>query len=219
MGRNPVLAISGLLGCLAVLLGATESCAQPAVEKDDEQVLPSPFHPQEHDNWCWAASGQMVMEYLGDPSKDYTQCAQVDKKLNKQGACSPPTGDPFQQWRQIYDVTGWPQFDQFGFTAKSTESRPDKFLSWQEIKQQIQSKRPFCFTIEWLQLGGHMVVVRGYRVSGGDREVLIYDPYPPKIGRDDIHIPYEIFCDNPEGLSGYAPYHHWRDYYDITKAP
>ena len=64
---------------LAVLI--LTGCCKPALVGD----LPVTLHPQETGMWCWAASGQMVMDYLGtSPS----QCTQANNRFGRTDCCT-----------------------------------------------------------------------------------------------------------------------------------
>src|SRR5262245_39166916 len=61
------------IGTLAMGVEAPPAGAQvkapqvkpPEVKPPDRWTLPVPLRAQETELWCWAATGQMTMEYLG----------------------------------------------------------------------------------------------------------------------------------------------------------
>ncbi len=154
--------------------------------------------PSGDDQWCWAASGEMVMDFLG---VDVTQCDQANQRFNQTTCCqsSPPIACV---------QTGWPEFDEYDFTFEKTNHA---HLCWDQIVNQISNERaPFCFTKKWTGNGGHMLVVYGYLEIDGERSLLVHDPLPVNVGTSSI-IPYE------EYISG-ADFTHWNDYYQIRLA-
>lgn len=185
-------------------------CCKPALIG----ALPVTLHPQETENWCWAASGQMVMDYLGH---DVTQCVQANNRFGRNDCCNidlcPLPTEPAPPWPQPCDCVcgGWPEFDKYGFSFKITNDAP---LSWHDLRKQISDepgckKKPFCFTWHWPGTGGHMMVAKGYFTLEGTDYVVVLDPWPPCVG-DEYIITYDDYCESP------GDHTHWNDYYDIT---
>lgn len=164
------------------------------------------MHPQETDVWCWAASGQMVMDYLGH---DVHQCTQADNRFGRTDCCNQPVPDGCVQ-------TGWPEFTKYNFTYVKTSDAP---LTWETLKSEISTgnkcgNRPFCFTWKWTGPGGggHVMVAVGYQtitlLTGPLDLVEIIDPLPVNQGTHKW-ISYSAY------VSG-AYYAHWDDYYRVT---
>jgi hypothetical protein len=154
------------------------------------------MRPQHTDMWCWAASSQMCLEFLGGT---VIQCDEADHQFTRSDCCNNPVPIPCI-------LGGWPEFDHYGFSADITN---DAALSWNEIKEQICRKKPIAFTWHWTGSGGHMMVLHGYQVIAGVEYVAISDPLPVDNG-DQRLITYE------EYVSG-STHTHWNDYYNITK--
>lgn len=147
--------------------------------------------------WCWAASGEMVMDFLG---VNVTQCDQANRRFGMTDCCSTPVPDGCVQG-------GWPEFDKYGFTfAKTSYSA----LSWNQIVEEIGQQRPFAFTWAWDGGGGHMMVIYGYAELDGVRYVMVHDPWPPNQGATRT-IPYDDYVAGP----GYS---HWDDYFAVRRA-
>lgn len=159
------------------------------------------LHPQETSLWCWAASGQMVMDYLGH---NVTQCIQANNRFGR-------TDCPCEQCTNSVANPpcvsgGWPEFDKYGFHFKTTSHAP---LNWNQIRKQIYcSKMPFAFSWAWIGGGGHMMVARGYSTQDGINYVAILDPWQPCVGEEKI-ITYD------EYNARLGDHTHWNDYYDI----
>lgn len=150
--------------------------------------------------WCWAASAQMIMSYMGT---NVNQCIQANNRFSRTDCCtispcpSPPNSHPC--------VTGgWPEFGKYGFTFNTSGA-----LSWAALKGQIDAGKPIAFSWGWDGGGGHMMVVNGYKTWGPFSWVHVLDPWAPCNG-DSYYITYDAFVDG----SGYS---HWTDYYNITK--
>jgi hypothetical protein len=180
--------------CCSLIAVVLASCCTPEVAK----TLPVALRDQETSMWCWAASGEMTMEYLG--AGDIQQCDEANKRFGRTDCCNNPVpGDCVQG--------GWPEFAKYGFTASHTT---DTALSWGAVRTQIYCRgKPFAFTWHWTGGGGHMMVARGYMTVEGTNYVYRNNPLPVGIGTADI-ISYDTYVSG----SGHT---HWDDYYDITK--
>ncbi len=191
-----------LVGC--AILAITGCCIPKPLES-----LPVTLHPQETRMWCWAASGQMVMDYLGH---DVSQCVQANNRFGRTDCCD---GGPCPFPNCVSG--GWPEFEKYGFTCKITS---DAALSWVDLKRQISTstcclQKPFCFTWHSTFGGGHMMVAIGYMTivsafpSFEIDLVEVLDPWPPCVG-DHYFITYDWYVESP------GHHTHWNDYYDVT---
>ncbi|MFH2045400.1 MAG: papain-like cysteine protease family protein [Pseudomonadota bacterium] len=179
-------------------------CCNPAVIGS----LPVQLHSQETSMWCWAASSQMIMDYLGH---DVDQCVQANNRFNRNDCCNidlcPP---PTQSTAHACVTGGWPEFDKYGFAFKTTSNAA---LSWEDLKEQISNesyckKRPFAFSWHWIGGGGHMMVAKGYMTLEGTNYVVILDPWAPCAGDEQI-VTYDYY------VQSLGHHTHWNDYYDI----
>jgi hypothetical protein len=189
MHRLVIIVVIGVVGALA----GCECQCDPAIIGSQAVTL----RPQETDMWCWAASGEMVMDFLGT---DVSQCDEANKRFGRSDCCdSPVPGDCVNG--------GWPEFDKYGFTYTTTS---DAALSWAQLREQIYcKKKPFAFSWHSDGGGGHMMVVIGYVTVDKTNYVTINDPWAPNVG-DQRVITYDDYVDG----DGYS---HWNDYYDVTK--
>ena len=175
-------------------------CNRPPISS-----LPATLHPQETSMWCWAASGQMVMDYLGH---NVTQCVQANKRFNRNDCpcsqCTSPVSNP------PCVEGGWPEFGKYGFTFQTTSNAP---LTWDSLRDEVANaqycgKRPFAFSWHWPEGGGHMMVVNGYVTVQGTNYVSILDPWAPCQGDARI-ITYDFYNTSP------GDHTHWDDYYNV----
>jgi len=121
--------------CLGLLGSVTSAVAQPAPAAGGPAEVPSNIkivppivlrplikvhhavlHWQETPQWCWAASGQMVMEEAG--TRTVPQCYEANQALGRTDCCSCPTPAACVQ-------PGWPQWSTWGFNNKTANP-----LSW-----------------------------------------------------------------------------------------
>lgn len=178
---------------LSVVVLATVSCCKPGLIGSQPVAL----RPQETNMWCWAASGQMSMEFLGH---NVNQCTQANNRFGRADCCNSPTPNACVQG-------GWPEFGKYGFSFNTTSNSP---LSWAQLKDQIYcKKKPIAYSWHWNGGGGHMMVLIGYVTVDGVDYVTINDPWAPNVGDQRI-LTYDAY------VSG-AGYTHWNDYYDITR--
>jgi hypothetical protein len=164
------------------------------LDPSNTSSLPVNLYPQQTNSWCWAASGEMVMSYLGGMT---SQCEQANQRFGRTDCCNTPTPTACIQG-------GWPEFAKYGFTYNTGGA-----LSWDAVKGQIDVRRtPFAFSWGWDGGGGHMMVLTGYKVINGQNWVSINDPWSPHTGSQrDI-----LYSDYVDG----AGYSHWTDYYNVA---
>ncbi len=186
-------------GLLVVLAPPREGPAATACDPPSTRVLPVELIPQEHDNWCWAATAQMVMNAVGnDP---VPQCEQLAAALDKEACCQNPTA---------CDEPGWPEFWKFGYSA--TVIPEGTALTWAQIQDQIACQgKPFVWAYRYPnKCRAHMVVVVGYRTTRqGVKSLKCLDPSPTGTGAS-WYITYEAYTNGYAGV-------HWRHYLDVTK--
>jgi hypothetical protein len=189
--RDRMLVIATVCFVSPVLLGGC--CCTPAVIGSQ----PITLRPQQTAMWCWAASGEMIMDFLGT---DVTQCDQANKRFGRTDCCNSPVPGGCVQG-------GWPEFAKYDFDFKNTTDAP---LTWAQVRDQIYcDKKPFAVTWHWNGGGGHMMVAIGYVTIDGVNYVTINDPWAPNVG-DQRTITYDAYVNG-------AGYTHWDDYYDVTK--
>ena len=171
--------------------------------------LPVPLHAQETSMWCWAASGQMVMGYLGTA---VSQCTQANART---GATNCPCNQcgPNPQPNPACVTGGWPDFNRYGFDAVRTHNAA---VSWATLQQELSNNpgcgdRPIAFSWAWSGGGGHVMVAIGYSSVSGTNYVSIKDPWAPCEGDARI-VTYAAYVAG----SGYT---HWDDFYQIHRRP
>jgi len=168
-------------------------CCNPEPLKSLSMTL----RPQETGMWCWAASGEMCMDFLGT---DVQQCDEANKRFGRTDCCNSPVPNACING-------GWPEFDKYNFSASRTS---DTALTWTQLTEQIYCKnKPIAYSWHWSGGGGHMMVARGYATIDGTNYVYINDPWAPNVGDQRI-ITYTAYVSG----SGYT---HWDDFYDIAK--
>lgn len=188
MNRHLTL-IFGLF-CLLVISG----CCNPK----PTFTLDVTLRPQQTSMWCWAASAQMCMQFLG---VTVNQCTQANNEFGRSDCCNTPTPGACVNG-------GWPEFAKYGFNSTRTSNSA---LSWDQVKKEIYcSKRPFAFSWHWPGGGGHMMAVIGYVELGENHQVLVNDPWAPNVGNTTF-MSYDWYVAAP------GDHTHWDDFYQIVK--
>src|SRR5260221_13564688 len=79
--------------CVLIGLAVLAPASAPGQEACQERILSLRFSPPagHANNWCWAASGQMIMELLGEGPKKTCQCRQAEQVLGGKGGCVTPS--------------------------------------------------------------------------------------------------------------------------------
>jgi Papain-like cysteine protease AvrRpt2 len=182
------------LPAYSLIVLVLSGCCRPDPNSSSQNVN---LRAQETSMWCWAASGQMVMEFLG---ANVRQCDEANKRFGLNDCCNSPAPNQC--------VTGgWPEFAKYGFTFQKTADAP---LSWEQVKYQIDClRKPFAFAWHWNGGGGHMMVATGYVEIDGVNYVSVNDPWPPNMG-DHYTKSYDNYVSGPDHT-------HWDDYYGVTK--
>jgi hypothetical protein len=208
-GRS-VSKIAVLVGFVSLML-FLEGC-QTQVVGPGGVVLPSKYRipdanlakpiAQLQSNWCWAASGEMVLSWR---RHRVGQCDQANLYPHKGiPTCCPE--DPHCNAGHFPDKSFAPGKTDY----KRNRSTP---LPPEVIQEEIASNRPFIFS--WKDCDkncgptptGHMMVLVGYEVIG-DRVVFdVLDPWPPHEGGNIPRVNYDQFVAFKPGQS------HWDDFY------
>lgn len=203
---------TAIIGCCQKLSIAQTSPRAAHCTPADSLDLNVPLNAQETPVWCWNASGQMIMNFLG-ASPPISQCKSATLYIGGQPDCC-------SQPRPAKCITtGWPVFTSYGFSFRQTR---DSALSFTDLTTQIAcNKAPVAFTWHWIvngrDSGGHIMVARGFLTEGGREFVNVNNPWPPPQydpknpnGGDQGFILYEDYVSGPD-------HRHWVDFYDISK--
>ena len=180
-------------GLLLTLLASGCGCCPP----DNIGSVAVGLRGQETSQWCWAASGQMVMAYFGT---SVTQCDEANKRFGRSDCCNKPTPG-------ACIMGGWPEFDKYGYKFDVTS---DAALTWAQVKDQIYcQKKPFAFSWHWIGGGGHMMVATGYATIANVHYVCVNNPLP--VGQGDQ------YCHTYDEYVSGSDHTHWNDYYNVAK--
>jgi hypothetical protein len=158
--------------------------------------LPVPIIGQSQSNWCWAATGKMVMQYLGG---GVSQCQQANDALFTSGCCQNPAS---------CNQPSYPHWSTYNFSVSKTPF--GAALTFGQLKAEIDANRPVAFEWRWIGGGGHIMVATGaFWDNYGSPYVIVNDPSPVGYGSQRI-IPYSTY------VLAYD-HTHGQDHYNIRK--
>lgn len=223
---------SGVALVGAVVLSATPASAREACQ---ERTLGLRYAPQAGRSWCWAASGQMVMELLGEPPGRACQCRQAQAVLGVAGCCDAPGSClPAARVPAGCDAPRWPAFverpEAYGFEYRTTcdalPGRQDdpacvaRPIGWRALTVEICAGRPVIASFRSPGSDvGHTLVVKGFSTHAG-RRVLLVDPArlcPP--GRDcEGELDEGFWVTYDEYATGWDGREHWVDFHGIRRS-
>jgi hypothetical protein len=193
LARLVILLACALPGCYAGMPGSYR-----AVE----------LHGQQTASWCWAATNEMLSEFVGSRIR---QCDQANTLFprGRSDCCS--GGCPKSE---ACNMPGYPTtaLKIFGFTFKESFTP----LTWRQLTEQFDDrKKPFAYS--YAPIGGrvgHMVVIYGYKTIDGKKFLYVNDPWPPcdkdGPGGSVIILPYEEYANPSDRV-------YWSTVYDIAK--
>ena len=168
--------------------------------------VPNTLRDQETNNWCWAATTQMLAQHFGISVE---QCDLANHRFTKTNCCDPQNDGADCPKTNDCNDPGWLELDYAGLTFSETTTA----LPWADLQKQIYcSKKPMGYAYGTPGVVGHVLVVKGYITVAGTDYVILNDPWSPCVGEERL-ITYAQYMD-PAGSST-----HWRTWYDLAKKP
>lgn len=175
-------------------------CCTPEVVGSVQNTL----RDQETNNWCWAATTQMLAEHFDISVK---QCDLANHRFGETDCCDPEDEGSSCPKNSDCNRPGWLELDHVGLKFSETGTA----LSWSNLKKQIYcKKKPMGYAYGTPGVVGHVLVIKGYITVGNTNYVILNDPWSPCEGEERL-ITYEQYAD-PAGSST-----HWSTFYDLAK--
>jgi hypothetical protein len=215
-------------------------CLVAQAASAEQVVLDLRGYAQEAAQWCWAASGQSVMQFLASGlGPEVCQCRQAeDRSPGLQCCASRESCVPEYPMKPECRELGWPDLRRYGFEFETTcdplpqdrwghcEGRP---LDWAALVGELRLGRPVLRAYGRAgdqSFAGHMVVVLGYRTSverGRERRwLLVFDP--KRVCRETCGVTDQPCCHRDAWWTTYdeaasSPgYSHWIDIFRIRRS-
>jgi len=189
-----------LYGVCIASLALLNSCCKPEVIGN----VPNTLSPQETNNWCWAATTQMLAKHF---SISVNQCDLANHRFGKTNCCTPQNAGSSCPKTNDCNTPGWLELDFAGLKFDESGTA----LSWEDLRKQIFcSKKPMGYAYGQEGVVGHVLVIKGYVTVGGTNYVVLNDPWSPCMGAERL-ITYEEYKD-PAGAKT-----HWNTWFNIAK--
>lgn len=184
---------------LGIVILALGGCCDPEIIGS----VPNNLHPQETNNWCWAAVTEMLADHVGI---SVNQCDLANHRFGRTDCCNFQNPGNSCPKTNNCNRPGWPEltFAGVSFSESSTA------LAWETLQYQIYCfKKPMGFAYGTIPNVGHVVVIKGYVTVAGTTWVVLNDPWSPCNGSERL-ITYAEYVD-PAGTDT-----HWRTWYNIS---
>jgi hypothetical protein len=225
-----------MLRSLGALVVATILAGAPVFAREacQERTLSLRYSPQAGRQWCWAASGQMIMEFLGETAEHACQCRQAQHVLGVAGCCAASSSClPAAAMPARCDAARWPAFvetpEVYGFDYRTTcdalparqddEACDASPIGWRELSVEICAGRPVVASFRAPGSSvGHTLVVKGFSTHPS-RRVLLVDPAQLcPAGRDcEGQLDEGFWVSYDEYAAGWDGRVHWVDFYGIRR--
>lgn len=175
------------------------SCCNPEVIGN----VPNTLRPQQTNNWCWAATTQMLAQHLGI---SVSQCSLANQRFGRTDCCN-PQGNSTCRRTDSCNRPGWVMLTEAGATYNESATA----LSWEQVRSQIFcSKKPMGYAYGTEGVVGHVLVIKGYVTMNGTNYLVLNDPWAPCTGQERF-LTYDEYV-NPAGTAT-----HWNTWYNIAK--
>ena len=188
--------MSGIVGSILFLSG----CCNPEIIGS----VPNTLRPQETNNWCWAATTQMLSQHVGI---SVNQCNLANHRFGKTNCCDFQNANQSCPKTNDCNTPGWLELDYAGVEFEETASA----RSWAKMRSQLYcAKKPMGYAYGTPGVVGHVLVIKGYASLNGTNYVVLNDPWNPCSGQQRI-ITYDEYAD-PAGSAT-----HWNTWFNIAK--
>ncbi len=196
MKINSLWKVSPLVIAILLFTG----CCKPELTASVANTL----RPQETNNWCWAATTQMLAAHM---NVTVTQCSLANQRFGMSNCCNPQSEGSTCPKNSDCNKPGWVMLAACGLSSDESAAA----LSWEDLRKQIYcSKKPMGYAYGTPGVVGHVLVIKGYLTLSGTNYLVLNDPWAPCMGQERI-ITYEQYAD-PAGTAT-----HWNTWYNIKK--
>lgn len=138
---------------------------------------------QEKDEWCWCAVTVGICSFF-DPSFALSQCQTASLVLGIADACTRPDDEDVNTTFALNVALA-----KFNHLKAKVETR----LTFDQVRQQIDLRKPVCVRVLFDDGSAHVLVIRGYRVDANPMVATIDPRYGESI------MPLSEFANNYQG--------------------
>ena len=166
-----------------------------------------PVVGQQESNWCWAACGQMVDEYL-NPLPPTVQCQMANAAFGRTDCCVNPSSS-------ACNVGDGGSNAQYPYTYFQASPFP---LTWDQLRYQIWVvNKPVTFGWNYTNCCNHIMIVTGYSTDAqGNNWVYVNNPEPgPTVG-DFECMSYNEWVQDTSPSSPFQAHTHIGDWFDSS---
>src|SRR5690606_4774182 len=154
---------------ILLLAFISAGCCNPEISGN----VPNTLRPQQTNNWCWAATTQMLAQHL---DIYVNQCDLANHRFGRSDCCNNQNAGSECPKTDSCNMPGWLELDYAGVKIDESSSA----LTWEQIRKQIYcSKKPMAYAYGTPGVVGHVVVIKGYITLGGTDYVILNDPWSP----------------------------------------
>jgi hypothetical protein len=176
------------------------ACCRPEISGN----VPNTLRPQQTNNWCWAATTQMLSQHLGIA---VNQCDLANHRFGKTNCCDLQNENNTCPKTDDCNTPGWLELDFAGVKFEETGTA----RAWTDMRKQLYcKKKPMGYAYGTPGVVGHVLVIKGYITLGGTEYLILNDPWSPCSGAERI-ITYAEYAD-PAGTAT-----HWNTWFNIQK--
>lgn len=179
---NPLARVVVCVLSLSAILGGSLPASAQAIG-----LVSDPLIPQKTNVWCWAASGEMTMDYFGDNVQQCTQATYQFGQAAGQNCCNNPIPGACVSGGQV-------EIGHYGFTFQQLGG--SSALTPSQIENQISSRKepwifnPYCADQSKCGKWGHVLTGVGYFAPFQNIFpelsdfffLFVNDPWPPNTG-------------------------------------
>lgn len=147
--------------------------------------------PPDDNNWCWAASAQMAMDFL-EPNVDHSQCLQANESLGREDCCDMPRPEGCAQ-----GGGGIPPLQ--GFSSVLSQGP----LGVDDVATELcVENRPFLMVGAGVAGGRHMTIAVGY--DSAANVLVVNNPWKSNrvdqiyVALDDYQFSYHKIKKGPQ---------------------
>ncbi|GEM_PF-1641691 len=168
MKKTNIFLITGIIFLIFIIFPKAEIRAA-----DTDVLLCVHERFQEHNEWCWAAASQAVLEYYGSI---VSQCVIANWAWGMSDCCEDTNFDwshPCNRPNAMYGQSGSIKAI---LAHLGVSSIAYGYLSKKAAVSEINAGRPFVIGFKWIPEGGHVLVGFGYDQNGTFLDYM--DPWP-----------------------------------------
>lgn len=188
---------------------AGQALQQRVERRFADVALPVPTAAQVESNWCWATTGQMIMNYVSRGEKNPSQCEQASNRwfdgspttvgqffgscCNKPWSTTAIRATEPRSQADACNRPGGPEYGRYGFVVRHKPHGTP--LTLKELVTEFRRDRPVSFAWGWDSGDGHVMVARGVTTDpAGVAWISVNDPS----GGTTMEVNFNAYVNGPD---------------------